>query len=401
MGDACDGTLPLLRKVRRFKDVERVKSAGLYPYFRAISSAQDTEVLMDGRKVVMLGSNSYLGLTNHPEVKEAVKQAVDKYGSGCAGSRFLNGTLDIHLELEEELADLVSKEAAILYSTGFQANLGVISALAGKDDYVITDREDHASIVDGCLLSFGEFVRFGHNDMKSLETRLKECPKDAGKLVAVDGVFSMRGDIADLPAIAQLAKTYGAAVLVDDAHGIGVLGRNGAGTTEHFGLTDQVHLIMGTFSKSLASLGGFIASDLQTIEYLKHRSRALIFSASISPPNAAAALAALRIMRREPERIERLWHNTHLMTQGLGRLGFDTGGCQTPIVPVDVGDMMTCFKMCKRLDEEGVFVNPVVAPAVGPNEALLRISLMATHSEEQISFALEKMAKVGRELNVI
>ncbi|MHC4479356.1 MAG: aminotransferase class I/II-fold pyridoxal phosphate-dependent enzyme [Planctomycetota bacterium] len=401
MDEPRDGALPLLRKVRQFKDVQRIKSAGLYPYFRPISSAQDTEVLMDGKKVVMLGSNSYLGLTNHPEVKEAVKRATDKYGSGCAGSRFLNGTLDIHLELEGELADLVAKEAAVLYSTGFQTNLGVISALAGKGDYVITDREDHASIVDGGLLSFGEFVRFAHNQMDSLETRLKECPADSGKLVAVDGVFSMRGDIADLPAITRLAERYAAAVLVDDAHGIGVLGPEGSGTSAHFGLGDKVHLIMGTFSKSLASLGGFIASDAATIEYLKHRSRALIFSASISPPNAAAALMALRIMRREPERIERLWQNTALMVEGLQDRGFDTGDCQTPIVPVDVGDMMTCFKMCKRLEEEGIFVNPVVPPAVAPNEAMLRISLMATHTEEQISFALGKMAKVGRELRVI
>ncbi|KPK60219.1 MAG: 8-amino-7-oxononanoate synthase [Planctomycetes bacterium SM23_32] len=393
--------MPLLKKVRQFKDPERVKAAGLYPYFRPISSAQDTEVLMDGMKVIMMGSNSYLGLTNHPEVKEAVKQATDKYGSGCAGSRFLNGTLDIHLELEGELADLVGKPAAVLYSTGFQTNLGVISALVGREDYVITDREDHASIVDGCLLCFGELLRFNHNDMESLEARLAETPRKAGKLIAVDGVFSMRGDICELPAITRLAERYGAAILVDDAHGIGVLGATGAGTSEHFGLTDKVQLIMGTFSKSLASLGGFVASDSETIEYLKHRSRALIFSASISPPNAAAALAALRIMRREPERIQRLWHNTRLMTEGLRERGFDTGDCQTPIIPVHVGDMMQCFRMCKRLEEEGLFVNPVVAPAVGPNEALLRISLMATHTEAQIEFALEKVEKVGRELGII
>lgn len=401
MGESSGDDLPLFRKVRQFRDVERIKAAGLYPYFRPISSAQDTEVLMDGRKVVMLGSNSYLGLTNHPEVKEAVKQATEKYGSGCAGSRFLNGTLDIHLELEEQLADLVQKEAALIYSTGFQTNLGIISALVGKDDYVITDREDHASIVDGALLCFGEFVRFGHNDMNSLQARLEECPPDAGKLVAVDGVFSMRGDIADLPGITKLAEEHDAAVLVDDAHAIGVLGANGAGTAAHFGLIDKVHLIMGTFSKSLASLGGFVASDVGTIEYLKHRSRALIFSASISPPNAAAVQAALRIMRREPERIERLWHNTRLMVDGLKEFGFNTGNCETPIVPVHVGDMMTCFKMCKRLEEEGVFVNPVVPPAVGPNEALLRISLMATHTDGQITFALEKVKKVGQELKII
>ncbi len=393
--------LPLLRKVRQFKEPERIKAAGIYPYFRPISSAQDTEVQMNGRRVVMMGSNSYLGLTNHPEVKEAVKKAAEKYGSGCAGSRFLNGTLDIHLELEGELADLVGKEAAVLYSTGFQTNLGVISALVGKDDYVITDREDHASIVDGCLLSFGELVRFNHNDMESLEARLRECGSEAGKLIAVDGVFSMTGDIAELPSITRLAGQYGAAILVDDAHGIGVLGDQGAGTTAHFGLGDRIQLIMGTFSKSLASLGGFVASDRETIEYLKHRSRALIFSASISPPNTAAALAALRIMRREPERIERLWHNTRLMIEGLEQLGFDMGQSSTPILPVRVGEMETCFRMCKRLEEEGLFVNPVVPPAVGPNEALLRVSLMATHTEAQIEFALEKLGKVGRELGVL
>lgn len=393
--------LPLLKKVREFKEAERIKASGLYPYFRPISSAQDTEVLMNGKKVVMLGSNSYLGLINHPEVKEAVNGAIEKYGAGCAGSRFLNGTLDIHLELEDELADLVNKEAAVLYSTGFQVNLGVISALVGKGDYIITDREDHASIMDGSLLCFGKLLRFAHNDMAALEGRLKECPADAGKLIAVDGVFSMRGDIADVPGIAKLAEQYRSAVLVDDAHGIGVLGRSGAGTTDHFGLTDKVQLIMGTFSKSLASLGGFIASDRGTIEYLKHHSRALIFSASISPPNTAATLAALRIMRREPERIQRLWHNTDLMRTGLKGLGFDTGDSQTPIIPVHVGDMTTCFKMCKRLEQEGVFVNPVVPPAVGPNEALLRLSLMATHTDAQISFALGKMEKVGQELHVI
>jgi len=401
MQQSRDDNLPLFKKVRQFKDAERVRKAGLYPYFRPISSAQDTEVMMDGRKLVMLGSNCYLGLVSNPEVKEAVKRAAEKYGSGSSGSRFLNGTLDIHLELEQELADLVHKEAAVLYSTGFQVNLGVISALVGKGDYVVTDREDHASIMDGCLLCFGKLVRFGHNDMASLEERLKDLPRAAGKLIAVDGVFSMTGDIADLPSITELAERYGAAVMVDDAHGIGVLGRQGAGTSDHFGLSDKVQLIMGTFSKSLASLGGFIASDRLTIEYLKHNSRALIFSASISPPNTAAALAALRIMRREPERIERLWHNTRLMKGGLEELGFDVGRCQTPIIPVHVGEMMACFKMCKRLDEEGVFVNPAVPPAVGPNEALLRVSLMATHTDEQIAFALDKMGKVGRELHVI
>jgi 8-amino-7-oxononanoate synthase len=378
-----------------------VRASGLYPYFRPISSAQDTEVQLNGRRVIMMGSNSYLGLTNNPEIKEAVKQAVDKYGSGCAGSRFLNGTLDIHLELEEELADLVGKEAAVLYSTGFQTNLGIISALVGRDDCVIADREDHASIVDGCMLSYGRFLRYTHNDIESLAARLEECDDEAGKLIAVDGVFSMTGDIADLHAILEVAAEHDAAIMVDDAHGIGVLGEEGAGTCAHFGVTEDVQILMGTFSKSLASLGGFVASDRDTIEYLKHRSRALIFSASISPANTAAALAAVRIMRREPERIERLWHNTRLMREGLEERGFDTGSSKTPIIPVHIGSMENCFRTCKRLEEEGVFVNPVVPPAVGPNEALLRVSLMATHTEEQIGQALDRIESVGRELGVV
>jgi len=401
MRQSTDGYMPLLKKVRDFTDVDRIRRTGLYPYFRPICSAQDTEVILDGRRVLMMGSNSYLGLTNHPEIKKAVAAAVEKYGSGCAGSRFLNGTLDIHLALEEKLAAHVQKEATLLYSTGFQTNLGVISALVGRNDYVIVDKEDHASIVDGCLLSFGELVRFAHNDMQALEAKLEKCGRDSGKLVVVDGIFSMSGDIVDLPGVTRLAQKHRAAVMVDDAHGIGVLGNNGAGTASHFGLTDKVHLIMGTFSKSLASLGGFIASDRDTIDYLKHCSRALIFSASISPANAAAALCALEIMQREPERIQNLWHVTGLLRNGLKELGFDIGTSQTPIIPVHVGDMMTCFRMCKRLEEEGVFVNPVVAPAVPQTDTLIRLSVMATHTEEQVMFALDKMGKVGKELHVI
>jgi len=401
MRQSTDGYMPLLKKVRDFTDVDRIRRTGLYPYFRPICSAQDTEVILDGRRVLMMGSNSYLGLTNHPEIKKAVAAAVEKYGSGCAGSRFLNGTLDIHLALEEKLAAHVQKEATLLYSTGFQTNLGVISALVGRNDYVIVDKEDHASIVDGCLLSFGELVRFAHNDMQALEAKLEKCGRDSGKLVVVDGIFSMSGDIVDLPGVTRLAQKHRAAVMVDDAHGIGVLGNNGAGTASHFGLTDKVHLIMGTFSKSLASLGGFIASDKDTIDYLKHCSRALIFSASISPANAAAALCALEIMQREPERIQNLWHVTGLLRNGLKELGFDIGTSQTPIIPVHVGDMMTCFRMCKRLEEEGVFVNPVVAPAVPQTDTLIRLSVMATHTEEQVMFALDKMGKVGKELHVI
>ncbi|MGB9604091.1 MAG: aminotransferase class I/II-fold pyridoxal phosphate-dependent enzyme, partial [Limisphaerales bacterium] len=329
---------------------------GLYPYFRTISSAQDTEVIINGKKVLMLGSNSYLGLTNHPKIKEAAKAAVERFGTGCAGSRFLNGTLEIHLELEQALARLVNKEAVLLYSTGFQVNLGVISALVGKDDYVLADKSDHASIVDGCLLSQGEFIRFPHQDMEALEKRLQGIEPDAGKLIVVDGVFSMEGDIINLPEVVRLAKKYNAAVMVDDAHAIGVLGEKGAGTSNHFGLTEQVDLIMGTFSKSLASLGGFIAGDAQMIDYLKHHSRALIFSASMSPANAAAVKAALDIMVSEPERIQRLWHNTNRMRQGLLSLGFDLGVSQTPILPIYCRSLLNAFKFTKRLQEEGVFV---------------------------------------------
>ncbi|HOK77981.1 MAG TPA: aminotransferase class I/II-fold pyridoxal phosphate-dependent enzyme [Verrucomicrobiota bacterium] len=374
---------------------------GLYPYFRTISTAQDTEVTINEKRVLMLGSNSYLGLTNHPKIKEAAKAAIEKYGTGCAGSRFLNGTLDIHLELEQALARLVGKEAVLLYSTGFQVNLGVISALVGKGEYVIADKSDHASIVEGCLLAQGKFLRFAHRDMAALENRLRMIDRDAGKLIVVDGVFSMEGDIIQLPELCRLAHEHKAVVMVDDAHAIGVLGKNGSGTSDHFGLTDRVHLIMGTFSKSLASLGGFIASDHATIDYLKHHSKPLIFSASMSPANAAAALAALKIMQNEPDRIQRLWHNTERMKHGLMSLGFDLGASQTPILPVYCRDLLVTFKFCKRLEEEGVFVNPVVSPGVPPGQELLRVSLMATHTDAQIDFALDKFAKVGRELGII
>ncbi|MBS3763366.1 MAG: aminotransferase class I/II-fold pyridoxal phosphate-dependent enzyme, partial [Planctomycetes bacterium] len=352
-------------------------------------------------QVLMLGSNSYLGLTNHPKIKEEVKAAVDKYGSGCAGSRFLNGTLDIHLKLEEKLADLVNKESVVLYSTGFQVNLGVISCLVGRGDYVISDKGDHASIVDGCLLSFGEYVRYPHNDMDGLKDKLEVLEPDDGKMIVVDGIFSMEGDIAPLPRIVELAEAHRAVVMVDDAHSIGVIGENGSGTASYYGLTDRVHLIMGTFSKSLASLGGFIASDEETIEYLKHNSRSLIFSASMSPANAAAVLAAIDIMKEEPERIERLWHNTELMREGLEDLGFNLGTSETPILPIHIGQKLTTLKMSKRLQEEGIFVNPIVGPAVPPNASLIRISLMATHTEDQIEFALDKLAQVGREMGVL
>jgi 8-amino-7-oxononanoate synthase len=391
----------LLQKAESYTRSKDVKAQGLYPYFRPISSAQDTEVTIQGQKVLMLGSNSYLGLTNHPEIKAAVQAAVQKYGSGCAGSRFLNGTLDIHLELEKRLADLVNKESVLLFSTGFQANFGTIGTMVGRGETVIADKEDHASIMDGCLLSFGKFLRFAHNDMNSLENCLRNISDKAGKMIVVDGVFSMSGDIAPLDEIVSLAENYGAAVMVDDAHGIGVLGQNGAGTCNSYGVTDRVHIIMGTFSKSLASLGGFIAADDDIVEYLKHNCRSLIFSASMTPGNIAAVLQALHIMQREPERIERLWENTRLMKEGLLDLGFSLGNCQTPILPIFCYQTEKALIMAMRLHREGVFVNPVLPPGVPPNKSLIRISLMATHTESQIDLALEKLKKVGKELELI
>jgi len=373
---------------------------GYYPYFREISSEQDTEVICNGRKVLMMGSNSYLGLTTHPRVKEAAIKAVQKYGSGCAGSRFLNGTLDIHIELEAELAKLVGKEASLAYPTGYQANVGCISAMVLKHEYVITDKYDHASIIDGCLLSQGTMLRYNHNDMRSLEHTLK---KVHGKncLIVVDGIFSMEGDIAFLDQISELAQKYHASLMVDEAHSLGVLGKNGAGAAEHYGLTDKTDFIMGTFSKSLASVGGFIAADEQLIHYLKHKSRALIFSASLPPASTASVLEALKIMKEEPERIARLWENTHYMLDEFKAMGYDTGTSCTPVIPLHVGNMMTAFNMWARLGEEGVFINPVVPPAVPPNSCLIRCSFMATHTRQQLDFALDKFRHIGKELNII
>jgi 8-amino-7-oxononanoate synthase len=349
----------------------------------------------------MFGSNSYLGLTSHPKVKEAAQKAIGKYGTGCAGSRFLNGTLDIHIQCEEKIAEFIGKEAVLLYSTGFQANQGVISTLVGRDEYVLLDKLDHASIIEGARLSFGQMFRFKHNDMNSLQRKLRMCELDKGKLIVVDGVFSMDGDIANLPMIVQLADEYNAMVMLDDAHAIGVIGHQGRGTASHFGLTERVELIMGTFSKSLASLGGFIASDRATINYLKHHSRALIFSASMPAANVASVMAALDIVQSEPERMHKLWDNTQRMSDGLKGMGFNLGKSVTPILPLHLGDDLLCFTMCKMLHDEGIFVNPVVSPAVDANHALLRISLMATHTFEQIDRALEKFRKVGKYLGVI
>ncbi|MFC1895582.1 aminotransferase class I/II-fold pyridoxal phosphate-dependent enzyme [Thermodesulfobacteriota bacterium] len=378
------------------------KKLGLYPYFRPIVSEQDTEVILNtGRRVLMLGSNSYLGLTNHPEVKAAAIQAIERYGTGCAGSRFLNGTLDLHEELEHELARWVGKEDALLFSTGFQTNQGVIAPILGRHDHVILDVHDHASILDGARLSMARIHRYSHNNMETLAAILSRVDHTAGILIVADGVFSMEGDIVRLPEVIALAERHEALVMIDDAHALGVLGNEGSGTASHFGLTDRIQFIMGTFSKSLASVGGFVASDAQTIEFLKHHSRPLIFSASMPPGSVAAALAALRIIRREPERIQKLWKNAEMMLTGLKSLGFDTGLSETPIIPVHMSDLLHLVLMCKRLEEEGVFVNPIIPPAVPPSDCLLRISVMATHTSSQMSFALDKMERVGKELGVI
>ncbi len=390
----------LLDKCYNFQDARRAIASGYYPYFREISSEQDTEVICNGKRMLMMGSNSYLGLTTHPRVKEASINAIRKYGSGCAGSRFLNGTLDIHIELEAALARLVGKDAALAYPTGYQANLGCIATIVQKNEYIITDKLDHASIIDACMQSMGTMLRFNHNDMKSLE-RVLQKHEGKNSLIVVDGVFSMEGDIANLPEIVALAEKYGANVMVDEAHSLGVLGKSGAGAAEHFGLTDQTDFIMGTFSKSLASVGGFIAADDDLIHYLKHKSRALIFSASLPPASTASVLEALKIMEEEPERIEQLWNNTHYMLDEFQKMGYDTGTSCTPVIPLHVGHMMIAFKMWKRLDEEGVFINPVIPPAVPPNSCLIRCSFMATHTRQQLDFALEKFYIIGRELNVI
>ncbi len=393
--------MDLFDKCYSYTVAEEARKAGLYPYFQPISSEQDTVVIINGKKVLMFGSNSYLGLTVHPKVKEAAKKAIDKYGTGCAGSRFLNGTLDIHEELEERLAAFVNKEDALLFSTGFQANLGGIAGLVGKGEYVILDKSDHASIVDGARLSYGTVKRFIHNDMESLEKVLSSIELDSGKLIVVDGVYSMDGDIANLPEMVRLKKRYNARLMVDDAHSFGVLGKNGRGTANHFGLEDDVDIIMGTFSKSFASLGGFLAADRAVIDYLRHFARSVIFSASITPASTAAVLAALDIMENEPELIDKLWANTERMRKGVQDMGYDTGTSCTPIIPLIVGDDEKVLKMRRMLLDEGIFVNPVVSPAVPPNKTLIRLSLMATHTFEQIDIALDKLYKVGRALDVI
>jgi len=387
-------------KIAQFKDAAIIRESGLYPYFRPIESGQDTEVIIDGKRVLMFGSNSYLGLTNHPKIKEASKKAIDKYGTGCAGSRFLNGTLDIHIELEQRLANYVGKEAAVLFSTGFQVNLGVLSCITGRNDYLILDEYDHASLIDGSRLSFSRVIKYAHNDMADLQRKLSILPEDSVKVIAVDGIFSMEGDIVKLPEIVQLADQYGANIMVDDAHSLGVIGHKGAGTSSHFGLTDEVDLIMGTFSKSLASLGGFIAADAITIDYLKHRARALMFSASMPPASVASVIAALDIIESEPERIDKLWANTNYAMRLLLEEGFDLGPTESPILPIYVRDNEKTFLVTKHLQDAGIFVNPVVSPAVPSDSSLLRFSLMATHTFEQIEEAVEKITKAFKDVGV-
>src|SRR5574344_785042 len=388
-------------KLSKYDLPQQVMAKGVYPYFRCIDSAQDTEVVMSGKKVLMFGSNSYMGLTNDPRIKEAAIEATRKYGTGCAGSRFLNGTLDLHVEFEKELAEFVGKEDAISFSTGFQVNLGVISSAAGRGDYIICDERDHASIVDGRRLSFATCLKYKHNDMEALEKELKKCEPEAVKLIVVDGVFSMEGDIAKLPDIVRLSKQYNASIMVDEAHGLGVLGKQGRGTCNHFGLTDDVDLIMGTFSKSLASIGGFIAADKCVINYLRHNARSYIFSASNTPAATAAARAALHIIKTEPERIEHLWDLTHYALKCFRDAGFEIGDTETPIIPLYVRDMEKTFMLTKMLFDEGVFVNPVVPPACSPNDTLIRFSLMATHTQEQIDIAIDKLATCFKKLSII
>jgi len=391
----------LQEKLSKYDAPQKVMAAGIYPYFRAIESDQDTEVVIGGKKVLMFGSNSYLGLTNHPKIKEASKKAIDKYGTGCAGSRFLNGTLDIHLQLEETLAKLTGKEGALCYSTGFQVNLGVVSVLTGRNDHLLLDELDHASIIEGSRLSFSRVLKYHHNDMKALEGKLKHCAPESLKLIVVDGIFSMEGDIVKLPELVKLAGKYNATVMVDDAHALGVIGKNGSGTASHFGLTDKVDLIMGTFSKSLASLGGFIAADNSVINYLRHNSRSLMFSASMTPASAATVLAAIDIMVSEPERIQHLWDITHYALNGFKSAGFDTGKSETPIIPLFIRDDIKALMLTKILLENGIFVNPVVSPGVPKEDSLIRYSLMATHTKEQVEISIQKITKAAKQLGIL
>jgi len=391
----------LFDKCSEFTRAEEAQQAGLYPYFTPIEAVKGNKVVINGKEMIMVGSNNYLGLIDHPKVMQAAKAAVDKYGVATCGSRFLNGTLDIHEELEENLARFMHKEAALSFSTGFQTNQGVISTIIGRGDAVITDRMDHASIIDACRLSYGSINKFKHNDMSSLERILAELADGIGKLIVVDGVFSMEGDLVNLPEVVRLGKQYGAKIMVDDAHGLGVMGKNGRGTSEHFGVEADVDLIMGTFSKAFASLGGFVVGTKKVISYIKHHARALIFSASITPASVATVLMTLEIIENEPERRKRLWVITEKMMRGFQAMGFDTGLTETPIIPILVGDDESAFLLWKFLNEEGVFTNPVIYPAVPKGQALIRTSYSATHSDEELNYVLACFEKCGKMAGIL
>ncbi len=393
--------LTLKNRCAQYTLADEVKAQGIYPYYRPIESGQDPVVRMQGRDVMMFGSNSYLGLSDDPRLKEAAIAAIRKYGTSCSGSRFLNGTLDIHLELEEKLARFVGKEEAVTYSTGFQVNLGVISALAFRDGFVFLDALDHACIIDGSRLGWSKVYKFPHNDMAGLEAKLRKVSADAPKLIVVDGVYSMEGDLAPLPQITDLCEKYNAAVMVDDAHGLGVFGRDGRGTADHFGLTDKTDLIMGTFSKSFGSLGGFIAGDHDVLNFLKHNSRSLIFSASMPPASVAAVSAALDIMQSEPERLQNLWDVTLHAHRRFREEGFDIGHTQSPIIPLFVRNMEKCLTAVKMALEDGVFITPVIPPAVPEDSIIIRFALMATHTREQVDTAIDRLAAIFRRLGII
>ena len=391
----------LQAKLDRYQEPQKAKAAGVYPYFRAISSEQDSEVIINGKKVLMFGSNCYSGLVNDPRIKEAAIEAIKKYGTGCAGSPFLNGTLDLHKKLERRIAEYIGKEDVMIYSTGFGVNLGVVSTLTGREDYILWDEQDHASIIEGRRLSFSQSLKYKHNDMESLEKQLQKCEPDKVKLIVTDGVFSMEGDVANIPEICRLAKKYNAAVMVDEAHSIGVFGEGGRGTVNHFGCTDDVDLVMGTFSKSFASLGGFIATDKEITNFLRHHSRSYIFTASITPASTAAALKAVDIMIEEPERQQHLWDITNYALDGFRNMGCEIGKTSTPIIPLFIRDNYKTFAITRDLLDEGIFVNPVVSPAVAPQDTLIRFSLMATHTKDQVTHALEAVEKVFRKHGVI
>ncbi len=391
----------LQQKLARYDEPQKAKAAGIYPYFRAIDSEQDPEVTINGRPVLMFGSNCYTGLVNDPRIKEAAIEAIKKYGTGCAGSPFLNGTLDLHKKLEARLAEYIGKEDVMIYSTGFGVNLGVVSTLTGREDYILWDEQDHASIIEGRRLSFSQSLKYKHNDMASLEQQLKKCDPDKVKLIVTDGVFSMEGDVANLPEIVRLAKQYNASVMVDEAHSIGVFGRGGRGTADHFGVTKDIDLIMGTFSKSFASLGGFIATNKEITNFLRHHSRSYIFTASITPASTAAALKAIDIMEQEPERQQNLWDLTDFALEGFRNMGAEIGNTSTPIIPLYIRDNYKTFKVTTELFNEGIFVNPVVSPAVAPQDTLIRFSLMATHTKAQVERALEAIERVFRANEII